>query len=184
MAGPKKGIAYEFTAHLLDASTGNFVVDPTLAAGDVKVNTAGGGYANITTLPAVDPSGSIDVKVSLSTSEMDDYRVSVLFSDVAGTEWKDAVYVIEPMDVLIEDLNTQIDDLPAAILDTAVSEPGAVFTWPASLRNIIAWLGALSRNKRFQDLTTQTLRNDADSGTIATSPASDAGGVTTRGEWS
>ena len=68
-----------------------------------------------------------------------------------------------------------------AILDRAVTEPSAVFTWPASLRTIAQFLGALARNKITQTSTTQTLRNDADSGTIATSTQADDGTTFTRG---
>ena len=70
-----------------------------------------------------------------------------------------------------------------SILDRAVTEPSAVFTWPASLRTIAQFLGALSRNKITQTSTTQTLRNDADSGTIATSTQSDDGSTFTRNEF-
>lgn len=71
-----------------------------------------------------------------------------------------------------------------AILDRAVTEPASVFTWPASLRTIAQFLGALARNKITQTSTTQTLRNDADSGTIATSTQSDDGTTFTRSEFS
>lgn len=72
-----------------------------------------------------------------------------------------------------------------AILDEPVTEPGGVFAWgSATLRNIIGWLGALSRNKMAQTATTQTLRNDADSADIATSAVSDDGTTATRGEFS
>lgn len=72
-----------------------------------------------------------------------------------------------------------------AILDESITEPSGVFAWgSATLRNIIGWLGALSRNKITQTSSTQTLRNDADAGNISTSTTSDDGTTTTRGEWS
>lgn len=71
-----------------------------------------------------------------------------------------------------------------AVLDRSITEPTAIFTWSASLRTIIAWLGVLSRNKITQTDTTQTVRNDADSATIATSTHSEASGTYTRGEFS
>ena len=76
------------------------------------------------------------------------------------------------------------DEAVDSILDRAVTEPSAVFTWPASLRTIAQFLGALARNKITQTSTTQTLRNDADSGTIATSTQSDDGTTFTRNEFS
>lgn len=70
-----------------------------------------------------------------------------------------------------------------AILDEAITEPAAAFTWPATLRNIMAWIGALSRNRILQTSNTTTLRNDADSADIETSTVSDVAGTFTRGEW-
>jgi hypothetical protein len=77
---------------------------------------------------------------------------------------------------------TGVDD----ILDEAITEPsGNTFAWAsATLRTIVGWLGALSRNKITQTSTTQTLRNDADNANISTSTHSDDGTTHTRGEWS
>lgn len=76
---------------------------------------------------------------------------------------------------------TGVDD----ILDEAITEPGGVFSWgSATLRNIIGWIGALARNKVTQTATTQTLRNDADNASLASSTHSDDGTTHTRGEWS
>lgn len=78
--------------------------------------------------------------------------------------------------------------IPAEVYDAlfgaGVAEPTGVFTWPANFVKILAWLGVLSRNKITVTGGTQTLRNDADSATIATSVAVDSGGTTTRPEWS
>jgi hypothetical protein len=71
------------------------------------------------------------------------------------------------------------------ILDDAVIEPGNVPSWAGmTLRSAIAWLAALSRNEMHVTATTQTLRNDADNGDIATATVSDDGTTATRGEWS
>ncbi len=75
---------------------------------------------------------------------------------------------------------TGVDD----ILDEAVAEPAGIFTWPATLRSIAGWLGAVSRNKITQTSTTQVVRNDADSAAIGTSTVSDNGTTFTRGEFS
>ena len=53
----------------------------------------------------------------------------------------------------------------------------------STLVDKIRWLFTLSRNKLTQNATTQTLRNDADSATIATSTVSDDGTTMSRGEW-
>lgn len=39
---------------------------------------------------------------------------------------------------------------PDTILDKAIAQPTAVFTWPATLRGIIGWLGAVASNKIIQ----------------------------------
>jgi hypothetical protein len=75
---------------------------------------------------------------------------------------------------------TGVDD----ILDEPITEPSAVFAWGgASLRSIIGWVGAYSRNKRTSSATSQVVRNDANSADIATSASSEAAGVVTRDEW-
>lgn len=74
--------------------------------------------------------------------------------------------------------------LVALVIDTyTIPEPAAVPTWPMSLETVLGWLGALARNKRYVTDTTQTLRNDADSATIATSSVSDDATTGTRQEW-
>lgn len=79
-------------------------VNPTLAAGDVKVSKDGGALANLTTLPAVTPAGSKLVKVTLSATEMTADNVTVVFSDAAGAEWMD-------LTINIPTAARQIDDL-------------------------------------------------------------------------
>lgn len=71
-------------------------------------------------------------------------------------------------------------------MDSVVpSEPAAVPAFgTATFPQWMAWLGALMRNKRTQTSTTETLRNNADNATIATSTKSDDGTTATRGKWS
>ena len=77
------------------------------------------------------------------------------------------------------------DQKTSQVLDGALSEPGAVFGWGgATARTVLAWLGALARNKITQNATTQTLRNGADNANVATATVSDDGTTFTRGEWS
>src|SRR3954468_22745932 len=79
--------------------------NPTLAAGDVKVSqlNAGtfGAFANIATLPVVEPTGGTNVKVTLSASEMACDCLKVRFSDAAGAEWCDFELCIHPTDLII-----------------------------------------------------------------------------------
>ena len=76
---------------------------------------------------------------------------------------------------------TGVDD----ILDEVMTEPSATFTWAgATLRTVVAWLGALARNRRTTTATTETLRNDANDADISTSTVSDDATTFVRSEWS
>lgn len=79
------------------------------------------------------------------------------------------------------EVNAEVD---TALVTTTYAEPGSVPAATASLKDKIGWLFALDRNKLTQTSTTKTLRNDADSGNIATSAVSDDGTTATRGEYS
>jgi len=93
-----KGQAYTFYVSLLSqADKDIFQVNPTLAAGDVKVSIDGGALNNLATLPVVTPAGSKLVKVDLSAEEMNGDHINVVFSDQAGDEWCDWVEPITPL---------------------------------------------------------------------------------------
>lgn len=77
-------------------------------------------------------------------------------------------------------VNAEVVDVLAT--DT-YAEPAAVPAATASLKDKIAFLAALARNKVTQTATTQALRNDADSGNIGTAAVSDDGTTFTRAEW-
>ena len=88
--------------------------------------------------------------------------------------------------VAVQVKTTSTGAVPPVLVMYPVSiiEPTGPPTWPMDIEELLGWLGALSRNKRTQTATTQTLRNDADSGTISTSTVSDDGTTYTAGEWS
>ena len=88
---PNKGEAFAFIVSLPSYSEpGRFVLNPTLAAGDVKVSVDGGSLNNITTLPTVAPAGSQNVLVSLSASEMTGDIIAICFRDATSPpEWND-----------------------------------------------------------------------------------------------
>lgn len=72
-----------------------------------------------------------------------------------------------------------------AILNAAISQPTTRPNWnSATLGNLVGWVAAVSLNKITQTATTQTLRNAADSGNIATATVSDDGTTFTKGAWS
>lgn len=79
----------------------------------------------------------------------------------------------------------QVNDevLDVLAVDT-FAEPSSVPAATSTLKDKINWLFALARNKVTQTSTTQTLRNAADSASVATSTLSDDGSTLTRGEWS
>lgn len=84
-------------------------------------------------------------------------------------------------DLSAAEVNAQVVD--ALNVDT-YAEPSSVPAATASIVAKIGWLYILSRNKITQTATTQTLRNDADSGNVGTASVSDDGTTATRSEWS
>ena len=77
-------------------------------------------------------------------------------------------------------VNTEVVD---ALATDTYAESGVVVAGTATLSAMITWLKTLARNKITQTATTQTLRNDADSGNVATAAVSDDGTTATRAEW-
>lgn len=68
----------------------SFKSNPTIAAGDFKVEKDGGTAANLTTLPAVTPASGISVKVTLSATEMNADNVTIYGVDQTDPkEWAD-----------------------------------------------------------------------------------------------
>lgn len=80
----------------------------------------------------------------------------------------------------LAEVNAEVVD--ALNVDT-YAESAAVPAATASLVAKIGWLAVLARNKFLQTATTSTLRNDADSASIATATVSDDGTTFTRAEW-
>lgn len=88
---PVKGEDFIFRVALEDqANPGSFKSNPTIAAGDWKVDKDGAGLNNLSTLPSVDPAGSIWVKITLSATEMTADVVSIQGIDqTSPKEWSD-----------------------------------------------------------------------------------------------
>lgn len=73
---------------------------------------------------------------------------------------------------------TGVDD----ILDDPLTEPSGVFSWAsATLRNVLAYIGAKASNRQTETATTYVLRNRANTVDIATSTNSDDGTTTIKG---
>lgn len=77
------------------SSPGSFKANPTIAAGDFKVDIDGGGLNNLATLPSVSPAGGVLVLITLSSSEMNGDVVTIVGIDQTATkEWGDFVLSI------------------------------------------------------------------------------------------
>jgi hypothetical protein len=93
---PVKGEDFVFRVALDDmAAVGRAKSNPTIAAGDFQVDKDGGGLANLSTLPTVDPSSTKLVKITLSATEMTADVVTIVCSDQTDPpEWADLIICI------------------------------------------------------------------------------------------
>jgi len=74
---------------------GNFKANPTIAAGDFKIDKDGGGFNNLTTLPTVSPAAGVLVLIELSATEMNaDIITLVCVDQTSPKEWADLVIPI------------------------------------------------------------------------------------------
>ncbi len=88
---PKKNEDFKIriTLEAINGS-GDFKSNPTIAAGDFKVDKDGAGLTNLTTTPTVSPAGSVLVLLELSSSEMNGDVISVVGIDQTNPkEWAD-----------------------------------------------------------------------------------------------
>jgi hypothetical protein len=77
------------------ANPGSFKSNPTIAAGDFKVDIDGAGLNNLATLPSVSPGSSIWVNIALSATEMNGDVISIQCIDqTSPKEWADAALCI------------------------------------------------------------------------------------------
>ncbi|MCC6160391.1 MAG: hypothetical protein IT350_20230, partial [Deltaproteobacteria bacterium] len=74
---------------LVDRTTGQYKVTPTLAAGDFKIEKDGGAAANLATLPAVEPAGGSSLDIAFSAAELQAEHIVLRLVDAAGAEWND-----------------------------------------------------------------------------------------------
>jgi hypothetical protein len=94
---PKRGEDFKIRIGLEDTQNpGSFKANPTLAAGDFKIDKdgldSGGspGTSNLNTLPTVDPTGGTSVLIQLSATEMTADVVTVTAIDqTTPKEWGD-----------------------------------------------------------------------------------------------
>jgi hypothetical protein len=106
---PVKNAAYTFRCVLFAQSDNQIKSNPTIAAGDWKVSTDGGAFANLATLPDVDPDSSVQVLVSLSAGEMNGDEIMITAIDAAGAEWHSAAFVIHTTAQTLDTMDANID---------------------------------------------------------------------------
>ncbi len=136
-------------------------------------------------LPAALVSGRMSsdaVAISGSTATADAVEANIGNLDAAVSTRASQTSV----DTIDDFLDTEIAAIKAVtdLFTAAQAEPSAVPAANATPLEKIAWLATLARNKITQTATTQTVRNNADSGTIGTSTVSDDGTTFTRGKFS
>lgn len=181
-------------------STDGFTAETalTITQSEVRLSKNGGDIAqkSETTAAAHDEIGYYDILLNttdtdtlgpllVAVNETGALPVWQTFMVVSANVW-DSFFGSDRLLVEVDDIDVgSLAAIADAVLDEALTEPSTVFAWgSATLRNVLAWLGALSRNRMTQTSTESVLRNDANSGDIATSDVSDDGTTFTRDEWS
>lgn len=88
---PKSGEDFQVRIALADmGAPGALRTNPTIAAGDFKVDIDGGGFNNLTTTPSVSPAGGVAVLLTLSAAEMTGAVITVVGIDqTTPKEWAD-----------------------------------------------------------------------------------------------
>jgi hypothetical protein len=105
MVPAKKNAAYVTSIALVDqANTKLLKANPTIAAGDFKISKDGGAFANLTNLPTVEPAGGVQVKLDLTSTEMNADRIMITAIDAAGAEWCDQALTIHTSVRNLDDL--------------------------------------------------------------------------------
>jgi hypothetical protein len=137
MAGPKKAVAYVTTIALYDAAVpGALKANPTIASGDFKISKDNGALANLTNLPSVSPAGSVMLQLSLTSTEMNADRISIVGIDQAGAEWTDFHMALDTESLTLTDVDAR---LPAALVSGRMdASVGAYQSGQAPLQPTVA----------------------------------------------
>ncbi len=121
--GPKQGVELVIYFALSDnLNPGEFKANPTIAAGDFQISKDGVTFANLTNLPVVSPSGSIQVKATITVAEMTGTEhVGIKGIDQTATEEWAQIYI--PIDVptlTVVGIGEQVEEIYTRLaLDTA-----------------------------------------------------------------
>lgn len=125
-AKKNEGLTFYIGLHA-SADDDTMQANPTLEAGDFTISGSGAAFANLATLPAVDPAAGRGVKVIVSAAEMNFDHVYINCEDqTAPEEWKAFYITIHTRAVDIDDLVRSTT--PANALDvSATGEAGLDF---------------------------------------------------------
>ena len=126
MADPQRGVAYDLVVSLNDIITGAIVTDPSISSGDFRVSIDGGAFADLASTPAVSPSGSPAVALSLTATEMNGDNIVIWAVDQAEV-WDDVFIAIQTAETT---LDTVVDgytfaELMAGIAAATMGEDAA-----------------------------------------------------------
>jgi hypothetical protein len=149
------------------------VASVTGAVGSVTGNVGG----NVTGSVGSVATGGITA-LSIATDAVNEIRDSIL-SDATPFPGGNINATISSRATPAQ-VNTEVLDV---LTVDNFAELGAIPAANASIKDCLKWLFALARNKITQTAIVQTLRNDADVGTIASANVSDDGTTFTRSEW-
>lgn len=106
MTLPVQGSTYTFYRSLVDVTNpDNWLVNPTIEAGDFTVSTDGNTFTNMDNLPAVEPAGSALVKFVLSVAEATGEKANIIGIDQAGNAWQDIGFSIDLPTASTETIN-------------------------------------------------------------------------------
>ena len=96
MSDPISGVAFTSYLTLVDITDPRFfLTDPPIVAGDFNISKDGGALANLTNLPAADPSGSALVKIDLTSAEMTGENISIVAIDQSADAWESLSVLID-----------------------------------------------------------------------------------------
>lgn len=157
---------------LLAETTHTNAVVPTTTAVTNPV-TVGTINANVITATAIAADAITAAKVADGTIDAATFAAGAINAAAIATGAVDA-------DALATDAVNEIRD---AVWAQVMSELGAVPGVTGTTLQALQWLFLLGRNKRTCTATTETLRNDADTVSIATAAVSDDATTATRAEW-
>lgn len=120
-----KGDEFVFGLCLTARDGSGIQSNPTLAAGDVRISKDGGAFANLATLPTVNPTSDVRVEVTLSATEMDADNIMVVFSDASGGQWGDDWVQIQTVSANFDDiafaLNTVSTNVSTILTQLSIS---------------------------------------------------------------